>query len=225
MLAGVLLAFAVDAWWDYRSDRNREEAYIEAVRSEFTSARDTLTAHVKTLSSHLDETAHFLATVVLPAAGSVSDSAIHTMVWDIGPYSMFIPARAAFDDLVSSGGLQLIQSDTLRRLLAAYGQALASDLSTQEEVISHWRNELLPYYNLHANLGRMLPGGKIGEVVMPQLTYGLDRGAFVGNRHFANLLIGRAEYRHMVIDDHNVLIQRIDAVLRWLDRAAPLSRE
>src|SRR5262245_9529101 len=195
VLAGVLMAFAIDAWWDSRSDRVREAQYVAAIKAELLGNRQAVNDHIQQMLSDIKDVSHYLNTVVAANAQTVSDSAIHAMVWNVGPYYAFVPARAAFDDLIASGGLQLIRSDTLRRAIAAYGQALTRDAVLQEGALNSWRNGLAPYYGAHANLRGMLPGGSTEGVSMPELPYPMERLAFLGNRTFANMLIGRAEAR------------------------------
>ena len=217
VLVGVLLAFGIDAWWGYRSDRGREAQYLAAVRAELIGTRQALTEDSQSLTAGVRETSRYLQTVVGGDPRSVSDDSINAMIWSQGPYFVFFPARAAFDDLMNSGGLQLVRSDTLRRALAGYGQALARDMAIQEEGVNSWSNGLAPYYAAHADLQSMLPGGRTSSGVrMPELPFAANRAAFIGNRTYANLLIGGAEGRSDVIRSHELLLERIDEVLEQI---------
>ena len=118
--AGVLLALMADAAWDSRQERAKERDYIQSLRGEMLSARAEFESDVATRESHravLDSLASELfqrqaadSTVVawLRVANTLS--------------SVFFPPTAVFDDLVSSGNLRLIRSDSLRFALMEYAQ-------------------------------------------------------------------------------------------------------
>lgn len=124
-------------------------------------------------------------------------------------------------DLIGSGGLQLIRSDSLRRALADYEQSLALDRSTQNELITFWRTQMSPYLIAHANwpiTTRVNPRVdldiKPGRVDFPFLA---DVEAFYGNRTYANLLMIRMLTEGRVRRRQQEIIQNIDALLRLLD--------
>ena len=56
IVLSILLAFAVDAVWDARSERHREALIREALVSEFETVKELLPAHVETHRRTLEST-------------------------------------------------------------------------------------------------------------------------------------------------------------------------
>lgn len=165
--------------------------------------RADLVAHSEAIAHRGSLIQHYLKVVVAADPHSASANSINHMISRLGPYRDFVPRRAALDDLLSSGGLQLIRSDSLRRTLAAYEQALSLDRAAQDGATTLWRTQLSPYDVAHASLHSMLPyfdydAGELAK--FGELPFDPDPEAFYGNRTYANLLMSRF-YRDESVDD------------------------
>lgn len=216
-LLGILLAFGIDAWWDDRTDQQREAAYLDALRSELVETRKNLTEHMRSRSEAIAVMKHYVETVSAADPRTGSMDTITVMLTHITPYFDFAPQRAALDDLIGSGGLQLIRSESLRRALAEYEQALVLDRSTQNELITLFRTQMSPYLIAHANWPattrlnpRVDPDIKPGNVDFPFVA---DVEAFYGNRTYANLLMIRMLTEMRVRRRQQEVIRSIDALL------------
>lgn len=220
-LVGILLAFGIDAWWDFRSDRGREAAYLDALRGEMVANRVSLTEHMRSRTEAIAIMRHYVETVSATDPRSGSLDTVTVMLTHIAPYFDYAPQRAALDDLVGSGGLQLIGSDSLRRALAAYEQALVLDRSMQDDLMTVWRMQISPYLTLHANWPvttrinpRVAPDAKPRDMDYPFVA---DLEAFYGNRTYANLLMVRMLTEQRVRRRQQEVILRIDALLSLLN--------
>jgi hypothetical protein len=150
---------------------------------------------------------------VQPASGDT----ITALLSKLGPFVNFTPRRAALDDLISSGGIQLIRSDSLRRSLAAYEQALAEDYLAQEEVREFWRLELSPFHNEHGNLRGMISENRIGtDVLVPEFGFKPDRSAYLSQQH-ANLLVHRLLLTQRVRLRHDEVLSSLERVVALVD--------
>ena len=203
IVVGLLVALAVDGWWQGRDDRLRESAYLVAVVAELQS-------HVASLESSLagNDTAH----VALERArlirrdGQPSDSArafISGLVGALGFLVIPDVSTAVFDDLVSSGNIRLIRDDILRsKVVQTY-----SSIETNLERLAIAEASIRP--GLNALVSRHLPPNTVSR----------GTGVFdvrVSEESVdANALRAAAES----IASHEAFEQELNAEYRRLERA------
>jgi hypothetical protein len=121
IVASILLAFAIDAWWDERLERAEEQEILLGLKSEFSRYREELTAGMEYQAARRRMTAILMAATrrgswdseTVPvdlALGSLGDSKTH----DFG--------GGVLDALISAGRLEIISDHELRAKLASWGQ-------------------------------------------------------------------------------------------------------
>ncbi len=214
VLIGILLAFSIDAWWDLRGQREEARSYLAAIETELVSNRSALVEELQIIRSWVAQSEGFLNDVVSPDASPTYDQ-VREMVWLTGPNRTTPIARAAIDDLVSSGGFQVIETPELRRALADYVRALDNDASELEDVRDFFNLHVLPY---HIAEGSFTEFDWEAGLELPEspVTFEMNTAAFAGNRVYANLLISRILEFGNLMNAHQVLIDRIDVVLELM---------
>jgi hypothetical protein len=201
VLAGILIAFAIDAWWETRSGRAREHAYLAALSSELAQATEALRQSKALLERERDRSLAAATILSSATANALPTDSVRALT-GVGPWVLFTPPRTALDDVIRSGGLVLIRSDSVRRALAGYEQAITRDLSEQERLIEIWTVHLAPY---RYRYGSMHPDYKI------------DRDAFVRNRYYANLVMARATRMRAVLSAHDTVNANIGRLRSLLE--------
>ncbi len=119
IVASILLAFTIDAWWADREIDRWQSAQLRALRDEFSANLEALDAVVRT---H-DSSARILESLIAQIRGSddktlvtVSDAALVPLVaWRTSDIS-----TGTLDALLSSGRLADIDNFMIRRALAAW---------------------------------------------------------------------------------------------------------
>ncbi|MGD2124004.1 MAG: DUF6090 family protein [Gemmatimonadota bacterium] len=132
IVVSILLAFALDAWWESRGQRQEEAQVLENLSSEFQAAGIQLDRYLmmhQVILSSLEKT---LAAV--QEAHDRGDSRVEILTIDlsrilIGP--TFDPRTGILDGLLASGGLGILQSESLRRTLSGWPGLLAE--ASEEE--------------------------------------------------------------------------------------------
>ena len=119
IVVSILLAFGIDAWWEGRQERAEEDRYINALLDEAYAAADELEIDRQARDGRL---AALDSLQVYFASGRGRPDAFTSWVNESSSLANFFPPTAAYDDLVSSGGLQLLRSDELRLALMSYHQ-------------------------------------------------------------------------------------------------------
>lgn len=119
IVGSILLAFAIDAWWEERGLRIEEQQVLQGLREEFLSVRNVLSEH---LSKHLQDLQTLEDFLVAAEdgndkeAGPIVDAAVlvllSPMTSDLGSGTL-----AA---LLSSGRIEILTNRTLRAELASW---------------------------------------------------------------------------------------------------------
>lgn len=153
VVVGVLIALAVDAWWEGRGDRERERAYLRQLlsdvrateeRLEESISRDSVT--VARVTRFMDAAHAFHRRAEPGRAAPPADSLVE---WGATEYAQFVPLTGTYTALVEGDGLRLLRSDSLRFQVIA----LAAAVDAAQEVLRH--TEAQTWRNLeHADLAR-----------------------------------------------------------------------
>jgi hypothetical protein len=119
IVASILLAFAIDAWWQERGERNREAALIEELIIEFDEAEALLR---ELISYHRSNTLKFDELNALLSASEEERDAARVIelshdLWTVRVYEQRMPI---YENLVDSIGLEFIQDEGLRSALRIY---------------------------------------------------------------------------------------------------------
>ncbi len=84
IVASILIAFAIDAWWDLRGQEEEAQAYLTALETELRANRQIIDRDLELLRSWIAESQNFLEEVVSPGA-EPSYEQVKQMVWETGP--------------------------------------------------------------------------------------------------------------------------------------------
>jgi len=215
IVASILLAFWVDAWWDERSDRNQERALLQALVRDFAGARDiferTTEEHARTYRS-MEQMLYWTEQGFVPddRADEV-DLHLGRVFWR-GEYK---PPMGAVDTILASGRLDLLDNPELVSELTRW-KALVENLNGSEQAaIDHFYDVIYPFLSSRLNLqdldkGIPYPGG----VPWPQQATGAEQ--LFAEREFHNII-----YVHWVL--HWNIATELPAVDAAIDRVTLLA--
>ncbi len=128
-MVSILLAFAIQAWWEEVQERKRERSALAELRSEFTGNKDILVGTAR---------AHRRSLRAMQAIVSASESPLPTAtsldslfgVAQITPH--YNPATGARAATIGSGRISLIKNVELRNRVAGWDRVV-SDLILDEQ--------------------------------------------------------------------------------------------
>ena len=218
VLVGILLAFAIDAWWDLRSQNEEARAYLVALETELLENRKIIDGDLVVLRSWVADSRSFLEDVVSPSA-EPSNEQVARMIWQTGPWETTPLLRAALEDLKSSGGLPAIESAALRHAIADYDRNLDRDASRLDGVRNNFREYILQYHVQHSSFTES-EWEEYAEVEESLAGFEFDTEAFAANRTYANLLILRILGYSGLRDSHIEVQTQIDRVLALIPDAS-----
>ena len=145
IVASILLAFAIDAWWQERQIRVEEQEILAGLHSEFVANHEVLTRH---LSANLRGMQSLEDILSLIEGGQSQDtkSIVLAALFDMGgPFTTDI-GNGTLHALLSSGRLETLTSTRLRGLLTAW-EGVIGDVWDDEANLSKVVIEIsIPYF-------------------------------------------------------------------------------
>ena len=156
IVLSILLAFGIDAWWDERKERIEEQQILQGLNEEFSLIRDVLKDHKHIHLGRLQALEDLLA------AFDVDKSKRTTEVVAAGQEELLAPTTSDISNgtlraLLSSGRLEIIENERLRKLLVGWEISI-------EEVWDDQRAMSKLVYEIHAPYF-ISEGHGVGEVV------------------------------------------------------------
>ncbi len=170
IVASILFAFAIDAWWDRHQESEIETAYRQDLLVEMREARAELAGddeRRRAILSAIDSLQKESAT------RSVPDTTLMEWILLATRNPAFFPPDAVFQDLLLSGNLRVIRSNELRYALSNYSQEHPRLRYVEEIGRLFVENNMIPYIYDHISLASPDPEGI---------------NALITNRYFGNML-------------------------------------
>lgn len=119
IVVSILLAFAIDAWWEERTLRIEEQQVLQGLRSEFLATRDVLSGHLKEHLLDVKTFEDFLNAAGNSGAEKAGLTVDATLTALLNPSTSDV-GNGTLDALLSSGRIEILTNKTLRAKLAAW---------------------------------------------------------------------------------------------------------
>jgi hypothetical protein len=149
IVLSILLAFAIDAWWDGAQDRAEEQEILRSMEAEFTGLQQQLSVAAARRAAGLGALGRVLEGASLGfarlPATPVLDSAMVLLVlvptfdWTMG----------ALESVLSSGRLELIQDRNLRVALASWPGMAQDIIENESDLRGRHQSIVLPMIAAH----------------------------------------------------------------------------
>lgn len=145
IVISILLAFAIDAWWDERALRTEEQQVLRGLRAEFISVRDVLSDHKDVHGENLRALEEFL----LAAEGD--NVAAARPIVDVAMLELLSPMTTdlgvgILDALLSSGRIEILSNRSLRAKLAGWAGVIEEVWDDQDLAAKTTYEIHLPYF-------------------------------------------------------------------------------
>jgi len=138
IVASILLAFWIDAWWEDIAERALEQEYLSALIDDFGATRESLANYIGFSTRVLDSADQILAIAATPDSEPVPDSFSKTL-GDAYGIQRPSPITSTYQDMVNSGNLRLIEDRDLRLAMAELMELLDEiDFYSNSIVETYW---------------------------------------------------------------------------------------
>jgi hypothetical protein len=199
IVASILLAFGIDAWWEGRQDRQLEQSILSSLLDEFRGIEKMFGHERRTQQGILDATQRLLR-ATLDSDFELERGAIDRNLADIGWASDATDWNTAvLDGLISGGDISLVSNTDLRRVLAIWPARIERIKLYYREDSAYFFSTLGPFLNMNAymppvaNAGQFEPGHPENEVYVSRYSHSADydNSTLLSDRVFQNILIDK----------------------------------
>lgn len=153
IVASILLAFAIDAWWQNRTERLVEAQYLQALREDLLTSLELLD---EAEAAQQQQVAYLESLLSTNAGTPYSDELrrwIDDGLFNVGTYQ---PQISALYDLEASGQTQIIQDQGVRRVLASVRQRINALETAQGDFQLSQQTLIDPFLVNNFNLSHLL---------------------------------------------------------------------
>lgn len=220
IVASILLAFSIDAWWDDRQDREDEQAMLELLHAELGFIRSSL-LDIQDYQAAILVSAYRLAELSENPAIEVSDEEIARLVqdqtWLASPSNFSAPVLSA---MLSRRDVSLIGDAALRMQLLQLPDKFTWIREVLQEDFDFSKQQLEPFMIRNGSFLHLsaVPGKRPGtsEFVFPESPVApvttFSHRSMIESREFQNLMMQRA-----VILEDTISLARTPDLLQQVD--------
>jgi hypothetical protein len=130
IVASILLAFALDAWWDDSVARSEARVLLANVGEEFSSSREAMVGIIGVTELEVGVAMTLAEELKGSSQAQVFDSILVLVLNDI----TFNPGAGAYESLMASGLLTELDAQDLRNALAAWPAVLEDAVEEQRRL-------------------------------------------------------------------------------------------
>jgi hypothetical protein len=225
VVAGILIALALNAWWQGRQQQQAEQRLLLALHQEFTANQDRL-AEILAFHEDVKGTARTLLSISADPPPDFPADSVDQLLADVTWWASYTTLESTvLDAAVQDGQLSLVRTDSLRRLLGTWRSELGSAESQSSQEFAHYANTWLPLLQTEADIAQIankateIPGGQTayqGEPVplSPERT---DHRPLIQTRALRNALVQKLWIEDDVLYQYGTLEPLLLRILAALE--------
>ena len=160
IVASILIAFAIDAWWQNRTERIIEVQYLQALQEDLLSSLELLDEDEAVQQRQVGYLNSLLSTDSDTPYSDELRRWIGDGLFNVGTYQ---PQSSALRDLESSGQTQIIRNPDIRRVLASVRQRMDSLEFTQRDFQLSQQTLIDPFLVDNFNLSHLMLDGTVNN--------------------------------------------------------------
>ncbi|MFT5502024.1 MAG: hypothetical protein ACI88G_002165 [Woeseiaceae bacterium] len=202
IVGSILLAFAIDAWWEQRSENEQAQILLSSLYSDFRASSEELEIQLARNKTIQESSAEFLREIRESELGAEISIPMRVLIATMGSPT-FGPTASSVDLAFSSGRIELIEDAALRAALAAWRQQIEDTAEEEIRVQDIVTHRLIPELSTQVRLGAFEvdavlsisadqnPGGEYDEEALLRVSSELEgimsQRVFLGTIVVANL--------------------------------------
>ncbi len=215
IIASILIAFSLDAWWEGRELADREHRYLQSLETDFLENREKIDQTLEVQTSVLEATqklVSFGATAsVTPAADSIKS--LVTLIFQNTNVAYPVNLRT-YQELLNTSSFQVLRSDSLRKLLADFGVRRQTVSRVEEGAREDWNRGVNQHLLTRLDLASLMPLDMFGpESDVEILTSTVDMGQIPRDLVFRNIMVSRLAQTAVKLSMYRDLGERAEEIL------------
>ena len=216
IVVSILLAFAIDTWWDDRGDRHAERLLLQRLQADFEGISSALAF---TETEHRETSAGCIALMKIPQGDAVpvTDEYDRFVALIFLTSRTFNPGAGAVAAFLQGGGARLVENPALADLLLSW-PGLVEDLQEEDVFLQQglalrW----IPFLKSRVNIGPYLAvypemnGGIPDEVARP-----VPRDELIVDAELINNVLDRFKLQQIALRDIQPVIAAVNDILLLL---------
>jgi hypothetical protein len=116
IVVSILLALSADAWLDSRNQAAQLESHVAALGRDFDTMLERVDASYSAAHRGVDSGRQL--STFMQDGSAIDPELARELLWHLVFYEVFTPSPGAYQALVASGNLELLQNDRLKLELA-----------------------------------------------------------------------------------------------------------
>ena len=143
IVGSILLAFAIDAWWENHQDREDEEDYLVSLRQELADSIEIAQENEELRRKVVD--AHVFLVAQIQGATRATDRDLYEWISLLSYPLRYYPPRAVYNDKMASGSTNIISSAEIRIALAELEQGIRFLEQYDQSSWVVWEQRIQPF--------------------------------------------------------------------------------
>ena len=160
IVASILLAFAIDAWWAERSERIAERETLSRLHAEFASNRARLNSWISDEGFMSQALASSLAvSEILQTAiqkGAETASVLDMQIAALARTATFEAETPVYEGLVTSGRIEIIENRAIVSAIASWDRQLQNAYEIERSKRQFVNGQLIPALMARSNIQHVL---------------------------------------------------------------------
>ncbi len=215
IVASILLAFAIDAWWEEAQDIKRAHSHLVALHEEF-SANLELLHEIVSRNKEMQAAANFLLEIITERRERPSNEELVASTWLAFDAARFEPLATAYQNLISTGDIALIRDEQLKFDIASF--MTATELyRRQDATFEQWNRIIQPFINTEMVPLDWAPKKFRAENGMPDPVDGTDWDRVLKSRQFEGILVNRVIASQDNVGRLNGILPAAERIVHRLD--------
>jgi hypothetical protein len=218
IIASILIAFSLDAWWDSRELAEREDRYLETLERDFLENQENLEQTIQIQSAVMESIQKLVlfGATATPAPDADSVTNLVRLVFrdtNVG----FSPNLGTYQELLNTSSLQVMRSDSLRASLADFAVRVETIRRVEDGADDGWSRSGTEYLLTRVDQAALLPQYLLGaDSIVEILPSAVDYRSLPSDLVFRNVMVGRLAVTAVRLSMYRDLQERVEEVLRIL---------
>ena len=189
VVIGVIIALGVDSWWSDLQDATAERGHLVALSSEFSTNQETLESNIATLQ-RIKGSARELLLIAEGEESLPPPDSMVVLTWSAFSFPPYEPVVTAYQNLVNTGDIQLIQDDSLKQDLALFMSQIER-YRRGEWQLEQWNRVIQQFVTAKMEPLDWLPALYRAQHGLPDPRVRTDWTILVRDQEFKGILVNR----------------------------------
>ena len=208
VVIGILIALQINNWNENNQEEKKQTYYLQSLKSDL-QANDAELERVIKYSQRTISLADSLLRLSEKSLENIELKGLTTQILNAGNYSIFKNKSTTVRELMATGDLKLIKSDSLRSYVANWESEI-EDIRSYELPNTENSQSYFKFVMKHLDVYK-------GKLNKPPLDLPMLAQLFA-NREFMNGLAGRASYPKWLAEQYSKQKEKTEVLLKLINK-------